>query len=184
MKLIAITTPYFWNGEHTAVVRLLESRTFWRVHIRKPQATLSEMREFIEHIPERFYPYLSIHDHFGLAAEMGIGGIHLNSRNPSRPEGWKGSTSRSCHCIDELSAYSNDADYLFLSPVFDSISKPGYRSAFNLSDIKRAGISGKNIFALGGVTFEKLPLLEDAGFDGAAMLGAAWKDVAASTAFK
>lgn len=176
MKLIAITTHYFWDGEPSAVASLLESRRFWRIHLRKPEATKEEMRELIEHIPPIFYPYLSLHDHFELAEELGIGGIHLNSRNPHPLPQWNGITSRSCHSVAELYAHDSDTDYLFLSPVFDSISKPGYRSAFRLADIKQADISSKNIFALGGVTFDSLPALEAAGFDGAAMLGAAWAD--------
>ena len=60
-----------------------------------------------------------------------------------------------------------------LSPVFDSISKQGYRSAFD-PDSLRPWLEGKRVVALGGVTPERIPLLRDAGFSGAAMLGYFW----------
>ncbi|GAA6529534.1 hypothetical protein LPYR103PRE_15070 [Segatella asaccharophila] len=68
-------------------------------------------------------------------------------------------------------------DYVFLSPVFDSISKSGYCSAFPLSALKQAqeeGIIDRKVIALGGVTYDKLPLLESLSFGGGAMLGEIW----------
>ena len=81
-----------------------------------------------------------------------------------------GLVSRSCHSLDELTA---EANYLFLSPIFDSISKPGYRAAFSAEEL-RGKVDGR-VFALGGVTFEQLPYIQELGFGGAAMLGAAWR---------
>ena len=78
-----------------------------------------------------------MHDRHELAARFGVGGVHLNSRNPSVPDGFGGLVSRSCHSIAELSQYSSVCDYMFLSPVFDSISKSGYTSRFSLEEIRR-----------------------------------------------
>jgi thiamine-phosphate pyrophosphorylase len=71
--------------------------------------------------------------------------------------------------------YKDECDYLFLSPIFDSISKQGYSSAFGSDMLRQAaddGIIDDKVIALGGVTFDKLPYLRDLNFGGVAMLGA------------
>lgn len=170
-RLIAITTPYFREGEADEISRLL-GRGWERVHIRKPSATSEETEELISRIPTRLYSSISLHDHFHLAAKYGLGGIHLNSRNPEAPPGWTGLISRSCHSLEELRQFSH-LDYLTLSPVFDSISKPGYTGRFNDADL--AGADLKNVYALGGATRSRLPMVRQMGFRGAAMLSEAWK---------
>lgn len=171
MRLIAITTPDFREGEADAICRLLDCG--WeRVHIRKPGASKEEIAGLIREIPSGYYPHISLHDYFELADDFGLGGVHLNGRNPIPPTGWKGLVSRSCHSIEEIEEYSG-LDYLTLSPIFDSISKPGYKSRFTPESLKNAVLG--NVFALGGVTFSRLAGLEAAGFAGAAMLAEAWK---------
>lgn len=62
--------------------------------------------------------------------------------------------------------------YATLSPIFDSISKQGYKAAFNFDELQSALSKLKlPVIALGGVTPEKIPLLTTLGFKGAAMLG-------------
>lgn len=171
MELIAITVPYFYPGEARDIADALMENRFKYVHVRKPGCCAEEMRGLLEQIPDGLRDRLSLHDFHELAIEYGIGGIHLNSRNPFTPDGWEGRLSRSIHSLEEISGVTED--YAFISPVFPSISKPGYSGNFTLEDVSRWLTPG--IFALGGVTAEKLPLLEDAGFAGAAMLGAAWR---------
>lgn len=171
MRTVIITLPYFFKGEGREITRMLTSGKAWRLHLRKPDATESQMRTLIEAIPPALYGRLSIHDHFRLAKEYGLGGVHLNSRNNTVPEGWQGIVSRSVHTIEETE--NTDADYAFFSPVFPSISKPGYMPRLSIDRL--AGKVSSRIFALGGVTPDKYGLIESAGFGGAAMLGAAWR---------
>ena len=68
-------------------------------------------------------------------------------------------------------------DYVFLSPIFDSISKEGYTSAFTSESIREAaekGIIDKRVIALGGVDENNLLQVKDFGFGGAAILGGLW----------
>lgn len=171
MKFLAITTPNLWHGEADAICRLLDSGWI-RVHIRKPSADKSHISRLIAEIPKRYRQSLSLHDYFDLATKYGIGGVHLNQRNPLPPTGWKGLISRSCHKIEEIEKFAH-LDYLTLSPIFDSISKPGYKRRFNSETLKKANL--KNVYALGGVTFFRLNEIEEYGFEGAAMLSEAWK---------
>lgn len=179
MKLIAITQPQFFHGEARLIEQMLDSGLYWRVHLRKPEAAEADVKKLVMEIPQRLWPRLTIHYFPELAQSLGLGGIHLNSRLKEPPEGWTGLVSRSCHSLDELVL---PADYSFLSPVFDSISKPGYMSRFSPDQLR--GKVGSTTFALGGVTQQKLPLLEKLGFGGAAMLGAVWPAPNIETASK
>ncbi len=191
-----ISAPDFLPGEAEAVTALLEAGA-WRVHVRKPAAGSDSIARLLEHIPAALYSRISLHDHHELAARFGVGGVHLNSRNPSVPDGFGGMVSRSCHSIAELSQYSSVCDYMFLSPIFDSISKSGYVSRFSLEEIRRRIVAGSDVatarmdvmssdgncrsvdwgrvFALGGVCPDNIRLLEETGFGGAAVLGYLWE---------
>ncbi|MDE7069477.1 MAG: thiamine phosphate synthase [Alistipes sp.] len=176
MRLFVITEPEFSATECEAI-ELLLAEGIDRIHLRKPDATEKQMRRLIESLPEECYTRLTLHDHLPLAVEYGIGGVHLNGRNPDAPARFGGLLSRSCHSLRELAA-CREEDYLFLSPVFDSISKAGYRSGYTaheLSEAARAGVITDRTVALGGIRPEHLPMLADYGFGGAALLGYLWQ---------
>jgi len=171
MRVVVITDIPFFAGEAEAISRLLESGAAWRVHLRKPGCTEASMRALIEAVPAHLRPRLSLHDCHSLAAVYGCG-VHLNARCPDIVAGVR-PLSRSCHSPEELAQYG-DADYLFLSPVYDSISKQGYRARFSPDDLR--GLVDSRTVALGGVKPACLPELARAGFGGAAMLGYVWHD--------
>lgn len=88
--------------------------------------------------------------------------------------------SRSCHSLDEVKAWKSHCAYVFLSPIYDSISKQGYRSAFSKQVLLKAsaeGIIDQQVVALGGVSYQRLAEVEQLGFGGYAMLGEAWKEM-------
>ena len=178
MKVIAITTDFFFEGEHSGICALLDAGLDF-LHVRKPSATCDMLREWIALIPERFHDRLVLHDGFDLVRYFSVGGLHVNRRNPNFPEVWNGRRSCSCHSLDEAAAACRVMDYCFLSPIFDSISKCGYTGSFDLGVLKSSfsgGILGSNVFALGGVSSERLPLIKEIGFGGYAVLGALWGD--------
>jgi len=176
MKKMAITLPEFIPCEAQAIARALRGG-YDRVHLRKPGSEPQDIERLIKEIPKELRPRISLHDHTELAVDYGLGGVHLNSRFPDVPETFNGLVSRSCHSLDEVKACKDACDYVFLSPVYDSISKPGYVSGFTAGQIRKAeeeGIIDNKVHALGGVTPERLGGLEKMGFGGAAMLGCVW----------
>lgn len=178
-RLIAITEESYSFREHERIVRMLRSNSFNYVHIRKPNMNERDMREYLSRFPKDIRHLLCLNDHQELAKEYGIGGIHINSRFSFLTEETKGlRISKSCHSIEEAIESQDKYDYCFLSPIFDSISKKGYKSAFDHSEIRnlfKKNVLHDNVFALSGVTTENIPYLEDMGFNGVAMLGAAWQ---------
>lgn len=83
--------------------------------------------------------------------------------------------SRSCHSLEEISQYRDQCSYLFLSPIFDSISKVGYKSHFTPRELKSSGLIDSRIIALGGINSSHIPLLRQLHFGGAALLGDIWQ---------
>lgn len=173
-RLIIITTPYFFDKEAT-LLNSLFMEGMQHLHLRKPECARAELERLLDRISPEFYPRIVLHDHFELAAERHLGGIHLNRRNNLRPNEYNGSLSRSCHSLDEIKAMKSSFDYLFLSPIFPSISKEGYGNGFNLSELQAAkDIIDDKVIALGGICAQTLRQLKDIPFGGAAVLGALW----------
>lgn len=177
MKLIVITQPFFFDQEATAIQNLLD----WGIdliHIRKPESAIRDCATLLTSIPATYHNRIVLHDHFELTANYQLYGIHLNRRNSKTPATFRGSLSRSCHSLEELKTHKPYFNYLFLSPIFNSISKQGYESAFNhdtLTAAAQQSIIDSRVVALGGVAVENIPLLKAYGFGGAALLGDVWQ---------
>ena len=174
MLTIAITQPYAIDRED-AIIRYLLANGFDIVHLRKPDADIDYCRELLELLTPSERARIVIHDHYVLYEEYALRGVHLNRNISTYPSHYRGSRTRSCHTLEEVTKYKNECDYLFLSPIFDSISKQGYRSKFGHDELLYAsnkGIIDSKVIALGGVTPEKIDYLKALHFGGIAMMGA------------
>lgn len=174
MKIIVITLPDpMVENETDRITTMLESGLIDRVHIRKPVMSAREMEMLISAIPKVLHNRLSIHSHPELLNRFPGIGWHFSATRMNTE--CSGLLSRSCHSPAEAVDWAAKCDYVMLSPVFDSISKPGYLSAgFNPIEESLCNRKGK-VMALGGVSPEKIPQLKKRGYLGAAMLGYAWK---------
>lgn len=172
MKWVCITEADFYAEEAKDICRLCADEHVFRVHIRKPNAIKEEFYHLLNQLSTSCFEKISVHDYFEAVDDFPITGIHINSRHPVKNPHFKGLVSRSCHTLEEVRLYKNDVDYLFLSPVFDSISKQGYRAAFSMETLEQArGIIDEKVFALGGVTLDKITILEQLHFGGFAIFG-------------
>lgn len=177
MKLIVITTPQFFEGEAAAVISLFQNG-LEILHLRKPGASAEEIAGFLQQLPKEYMPRIVTHEQFQAASAFGLRGIHLNGRNPQVPVGYAGHISCSCHSLEEVARRKSDCDYLFLSPIYDSISKEGYSSAYSydtLQKAQQAGIIDSKVMALGGIGLERLAEIKALGFGGAVLLGDIWQ---------
>ncbi len=173
MLWLVITSPTFFPGEAAFIHRLFANGVDI-VHLRKPGATADDCARLLDDLTSDDRRRIVIHDFFELAQPYGLRGIHLNARRSTVPDGWQGHVSRSCHSLEEVKRYKDACDYVFLSPIFDSVSKQGYASAFTdetLRDASKDGIIDHKVVALGGVTPDKIDYLQQLNFGGAAMLG-------------
>lgn len=179
MKIIAITPPHVIDDEVVIIRKFLASGIDF-VHLRKHQSefdgvdVIVYLREILSALTIEERQRIIIHDYPQLYYDYSLKGIHINRNVVSLPEDYKGFKTRSCHSFEEIQEDTNDYDYLFLSPIFDSISKRGYTSAFTYEMLQKASLEGiinKKVIALGGVTFDKIPYLKSLNFGGAAMIG-------------
>lgn len=176
MKWIVITTPDFIENEVYYIHTLFEAGIDL-LHLRKPNSSRKEYEQLLLKIAPQWYKQIVIHEHFELCEKYHLHGIHLNKRNHEIPTQFKGSLSCSCHTFEEVKA-ATKYDYVFLSPIFDSISKEGYTHSFSNKDLEEAstnGIINSKVIALGGVTSIYIPQIRAWNFGGAAFLGDIWK---------
>lgn len=177
MKWIVITSPEYYSGEVTDICTLFDIGVDY-IHLRKPQSCIDEYKALLNELPVNYHNRIVLHEHFELTHIYSVKGIHLNARNLEVPMGYNGQISRSCHSLEEIKKYKADFDYLFLSPLFDSISKEGYRSNFDINILRLAAkenLIDVKVIALGGVALDKIPLLKELNLGGAAFLGDIWK---------
>jgi thiamine-phosphate pyrophosphorylase len=68
-------------------------------------------------------------------------------------------------------AHAAGADYVTLSPIYQSASKPGYGPPLGLGAIERAAQIGIPVLALGGMTASNAAKAMSAGAAGVAVMG-------------
>lgn len=173
MKIIAITVPQIIDEDAYLISNLLKMGIY-SVHLRKPEASIHECRTLLAKLTKEERAKIIIHDYPELYTGFSLKGIHINKNITSLPDGYNGFKTRSCHSFEEITKYKHEYDYLFLSPIFDSISKVGYKSAFTKDELLKASTSGiidHKIIALGGVTLDMTPYLKQLNFGGVAMIG-------------
>ena len=175
MKWIVITMPDFIENEANYINQLFEAGLDL-LHLRKPDSCIADCERLLQEINPKWYPGIVVHDHFSLYEKYHLHGIHLNRRNHQVPDGFQGCLSRSCHSFKEVTEAQKEGifSYVFLSPIFDSISKKGYKHCFANKDLEDAGNNGiinEKVIALGGVIPQFIPQLRDWNFGGAAYLG-------------
>ena len=149
MKLILITTPEYtpeYFVEEDQILNALFEEGLDILHLRKPGTEAVYAERLLTLIPEKYHKKIVIHDHFYLCNEYKLKGIHLNSRNPIAPDNYSGHISASCHTLEEVQEDKKTCDYVFLSPIFDSISKEGYSSKFTPEAIREAVKAGFRIW--------------------------------------
>jgi thiamine-phosphate pyrophosphorylase len=116
--------------------------------IYKPHFSVEETQNFIQQISLQYHQQISLHSD------------HLKF-----------------HSLEELETCNEHYDYAFLSPVFDSISKEGYKGKFDLHELKISLAKRKErVIALGGIDEDKIALIKEAHFAGIALVGAVWQN--------
>ena len=195
---IGFTEPEEWVSvldEADAIIRFLTSGSIDLFHIRKTGENPDYTSALLEAVPQELRGRLILHSHYFLWNEFKPGGIHFKETLPTeiyrKAIVDSGIVSAGAHSLKELEEKSEVIDketkhllsggnpeplrYVFLSPIYDSISKKGYRSRFSLDNPGLLhSISQCKTIALGGIKPAFFSELYDAKFAGAALLGYLW----------
>jgi thiamine-phosphate pyrophosphorylase len=187
VELILISYPEDFPNENDILIRLFQNGLN-RFHLRKPGVNFAKYEKLIQAIPATYHPKIVIHSFHELAEKYALGGIHYpetqrNSESSKKLPGKQISTS--FHTIDDLKNSGSAFDYMFLSPVFNSISKVDYAKGFDHAILARE-IKNINmrVVALGGIGMQTLGLVKEIGFYGAALLGSVWNSKDPLESFK
>lgn len=183
MKLTIISSESDIPRE-TELVRSLFRAGLQRFDLRKPAWSAQGVESFLGTLSAGERARLVIHSHPGLAARWGLGGTHEPDQGEvlAKPVASFGLTSRACHDLKTLSAALGRYDAVVVSPLFESISKPGYGPSkkFTLPELK-ALLNQRTpprrrtvVYALGGITAANTMECGELGFDGVMVLGAIW----------
>jgi thiamine monophosphate synthase len=196
--LVVLTAPKFFPGEAEYLEGLLEAG-LERLHLRKPGASsgrdgmataAAAERKSLEALLERLAPRwrsrLVLHGSREWAERYGIGQIHgpVRYRIGSGSSGGGGkeiispeglAISTSVHSWEEVKALPEGVAYTFLSPLFDSISKPGYMANTGLMQ-RPAGLYPCKVIGMGGIGGDTIGEVLRGGWDGAAVLGWIWQE--------
>lgn len=183
MKLLAISNPEFIPDEAELINSLFREGLVC-LHIRKPESDLADFRNLLSKINHDFIDRISIHQHHNLAREFGIKRLHFREKERKikskesfellRSEDLILSTS--IHELSEMNNLSEHFSYTFFGPVFNSISKAGYKGVLPDDFYIKPGIKKIPIIGLGGIFNGNLKKVMEMNFDGAAILGALWRD--------
>lgn len=183
MKLIVVTAPTFFVEEDKIITALFEEGLDI-LHLRKPETPAMYSERLLTLIPEKYHKRIITHEHFYLQEEFSLMGIHLNTRNPKEPHDYSGHISYTCHSLDEVQNKKHFYDYLFLSSIYNCITKSGVTSGFTAEELRQAGKSkviDSRVMALGGITPDNILEIKDYGFGGAVVMGDLWNKFNACT---
>lgn len=144
--IVVISNPTPVKGEHEIIHQLFEE-SLDIFHINKPLFSKEQTEKFIWQISPEYHSRITLHSqHFKF------------------------------HSLIEIEECKENYDYAFLSPIFDSISKAGYKSKFDLKELKGFLKNRKEkIIALGGINEDKIGTVKDMGFSGIGLVGAIWQ---------
>lgn len=187
MHIVVISSGSKFESEIKAVAKLFEAG-LEAFHLRKPGFSSRRMNKYLHLFPKEHLGKVIIHTHHRLAVKYNLKGIHITEKQKRRKFFlWAKlkillsmkpdlAITTSFHSIADMMRDEKKYHYVFLSPIFDSISKKSHRSTFT-EDVLKHSLSKTHhaVFALGGVKKENLMVAREMGFEGVAVLGSIWK---------
>ena len=127
-------------------------------------------------LAHRFGAVVTAHEDIDAVVAVGADGVHLPGGGDPRaarrqlPGALIGVSAHSAR--DAAAALRAGADYVTVSPVFLTASKPGYGPALGLDGLTRMVMAAPGpVLALGGVTPDNAALCRAAGAGGVAVMG-------------
>jgi thiamine-phosphate pyrophosphorylase len=205
-ELIVISDPGMVADEAT-IIQQLFGEGLACFHLRKPGADEHGVRQLLDAIPAAYHHRIALHGFHHLADEYDIRRLHFTEQlrearmSPPQKGGIQGvdtlpkgsspwgelkekgyTLSTSVHDLETLQKLPAVFAYAFFSPVFDSISKQQYAGIAGDGFYLRDEQKPVPVIALGGIDAGNIKTLAAMNFDGAAVLGALWKEPANAVA--
>ena len=172
------------TGSLQATVRQALEAGARLIQLREKHLSHAQLLELAEQLVPLVHEYdakILINTHESIASLTGADGVHRPSYGPTVGElraqmGGElgdGLVGVSTHSLAEAKAAEEQgADFVTLSPIFETASKPGYGPALGVEELGRVCEAvGVPVFALAGVTPERVEACLEAGAYGVAVMG-------------
>ena len=176
MKLLLLSSPNFFVEEDKILATLFEEGLDI-LHLRKPNSEPVYCERLLTLLPEKYHQRIITNDHFYLKDEFDLMGIHISERNPNKPQGYKGITTRTCYSLEELTEAKKQNQYVILRNIYDSPSHSNNKSLYTheqLREASRKGLIDKRVMAQTGTTLENIQEVRELGFGGAVVCSDIW----------
>ena len=176
MKLLLLSSPNFFVEEDKILATLFEEGLDI-LHLRKPNSEPVYCERLLTLLPEKYHQRIITNDHFYLKDEFDLMGIHISERNPNKPQGYKGITTRTCYSLEELTEAKKQNQYVILRNIYDSQSHSNNKSQYTyeqLREASRKGLIDKRVMAQTGITLENIQEVRELGFGGAVVCSDIW----------
>ena len=179
-KIILLTPESSSKSEIKNICKLF-SIGLSTLHLRKPGFSEIQLRHYLLQIPKKYHNRIVLHTHYALVKEFNLKGAHLTEKERASKKtiAFLQRTkirivSTSFHSTVHINRNRRKYEYVFLSPIFDSISKKGHKSRFILERIQSI-LKRNKIIALGGINDKNILSTKEIGFAGAATIGYIWE---------
>ncbi len=186
MKLILISPSKKLESEIGMLLNMFE-QGLPTYHVRKKTFSTKQLRSYLEEIPKKYHNRIVIHTHHELALRFDLKGVYISRSHRKRKikqwfwKKWlrfrKGNLeiSSGVSGLENLLDFNDRYDYMFLAPVFDSLSG-NFQSAYsdyNLLPVLKN--TQYKVIARGGVSTKTIQKAHQLGFGGVAFYTSIWK---------
>lgn len=190
MKSIVYTPEINIPNEIETISRLFDEGVDF-LYLRKINISSAYWYAYIEQFPFGHESQMITAD-FQLLHDLKLGGFHFQQEivKSLSEEDLKENlhllhhsskiSSVTAHDFEELKKYDGVFKHVLISPLYNSISKKDYKSAWDLEELKRYIIQREQndtlLFAQGGIDIDKIEDVRTIGLDGITLLGYLWND--------
>jgi len=175
-RLLLITDRTQCDGPLTAVVAEAVAHGARAVVLRDKDLPAADRAALAGELRSLLEPVGGLLIHGGLRGAPAGVPVHLSAADPF-PEVRPPLVGRSCHSAAELArATAEGCDWVTLSPVFLTASKPGYGPALGLEGLAALVAGAPPVLALGGVGPDDVAGCLAAGAHGIAVMGPVMRD--------
>ena len=122
---------------------------------------------------------IMVNDHPAIAQAVGAHGVHIGQQDGAVAEARKilgpnGIIGRSTNRLDQISAACKDADYIAFGPIWRTTNIAIEKPLNGIDRLRQARVLAqtKPLFAIGGITLDRVPEVKATGADGWAIIGA------------
>ncbi len=186
MDIVVVSCSHDVENE-IAIVEAMLLDGLESFHIRKPHYTTNDYITYISKISPKLRHRVVLHSRHMLSNKYGCKGVHVSRKH--RRAGFRTKLrlfklrffnkkihiSASLQNLEAIESKIKNYDYIFLSPLYDSMSPDARIKKFNSSKLRKfLRQTRSRVFAHGGISEDKFPQLKKLGFSGVVFQSVIW----------